>query len=246
MNTAAGKLAGRIAVITGASRGIGAATAKIFAAEGAHVILVARTQGGLEEIDDEIRAARGTATLVPMDLTDYDKIDEMGATIFERYGKLDILIANAGMLGTMGPINHIDPKIWEQTLAVNVTANWRLIRSFDPLLRQSDAGRAIFLTSFAAQVHRAYWGIYATSKAALDMMVMTYAQEILKTNVTANLFNPGKTRTIMRAEAYPGEDPETVKVPEFTASQLVDLVLPSCKLNGEIITAQEPSEEPAD
>ena len=245
MNTAAGKLAGRIAVITGASRGIGAATAKIFTAEGAHVILVARTQGGLEEIDDEIRAARGTATLVPMDLTDYDKIDEMGATIFERYGKLDILIANAGMLGTMGPINHIDPKIWEQTLAVNVTANWRLIRSFDPLLRQSDAGRAIFLTSFAAQVHRAYWGIYATSKAALDMMVMTYAQEILKTNVTANLFNPGKTRTIMRAEAYPGEDPETVKVPEFTASQLVDLVLPSCKLNGEIITAQEPSEEPA-
>ena len=246
MNTAAGKLAGRIAVITGASRGIGAATAKIFAAEGAHVILVARTQGGLEEIDDEIRAAGGTATLVPMDLTDYDKIDEMGATIFERYGKLDILIANAGMLGTMGPINHIDPKIWEQTLAVNVTANWRLIRSFDPLLRQSDAGRAIFLTSFAAQIHRAYWGIYATSKAALDMMVMTYAQEILKTNVTANLFNPGKTRTIMRAEAYPGEDPETVKVPEFTASQLVDLVLPSCKLNGEIITAQEPSEEPAD
>ncbi len=246
MNTAAGKLAGRIAVITGASRGIGAATAKIFTAEGAHVILVARTQGGLEEIDDEIRAAGGTATLVPMDLTDYDKIDEMGATIFERYGKLDILIANAGMLGTMGPINHIDPKIWEQTLAVNVTANWRLIRSFDPLLRQSDAGRAIFLTSFAAQVHRAYWGIYATSKAALDMMVMTYAQEILKTNVTANLFNPGKTRTIMRAEAYPGEDPETVKAPEFTASQLVDLVLPSCKLNGEIITAQEPSEEPAD
>ena len=246
MNTAAGKLAGRIAVITGASRGIGAATAKIFTAEGAHVILVARTQGGLEEIDDDIRAAGGTATLVPMDLTDYDKIDEMGATIFERYGKLDILIANAGMLGTMGPINHIDPKIWEQTLAVNVTANWRLIRSFDPLLRQSDAGRAIFLTSFAAQVHRAYWGIYATSKAALDMMVMTYAQEILKTNVTANLFNPGKTRTIMRAEAYPGEDPETVKAPEFTASQLVDLVLPSCKLNGEIITAQEPSEEPAD
>ena len=242
MNAATGKLAGRIAVITGASRGIGAATAKIFAAEGAHVILVARTQGGLEEIDDEIRAAGGTASLVPMDLTDYGKIDEMGATIFERYGKLDILIASAGLLGTMGPINHIDPKIWEQTLAVNVTANWRLIRSFDPLLRQSDAGRAIFLTSFAAQVHRAYWGIYATSKAALDMMVMTYAQEILKTNVTANLFNPGRTRTTMRAEAYPGEDPETVKSPEFAARQLVELVLPSCKLNGEIFTAEEPSD----
>ncbi|MBT3916186.1 MAG: SDR family NAD(P)-dependent oxidoreductase [Rhodospirillaceae bacterium] len=242
VNAATGKLAGRIAVITGASRGIGAATAKIFAAEGAHVILVARTQGGLEEIDDEIRSAGGTASLVPMDLTDYGKIDEMGATIFERYGKLDILIASAGLLGTMGPINHIDPKIWEQTLAVNVTANWRLIRSFDPLLRQSDAGRAIFLTSFAAQVHRAYWGIYATSKAALDMMVMTYAQEILKTNVTANLFNPGRTRTTMRAEAYPGEDPETVKSPEFAARQLVELVLPSCKLNGEIFTAEEPSD----
>ncbi|MBT7954807.1 MAG: SDR family NAD(P)-dependent oxidoreductase [Rhodospirillaceae bacterium] len=242
VNAATGKLAGRIAVITGASRGIGAATAKIFAAEGAHVILVARTQGGLEEIDDEIRSAGGTASLVPMDLTDYGKIDEMGATIFERYGKLDILIASAGLLGTMGPINHIDPKIWEQTLAVNVTANWRLIRSFDPLLRQSDAGRAIFLTSFAAQVHRAYWGIYATSKAALDMMVMTYAQEILKTNMTANLFNPGRTRTTMRAEAYPGEDPETVKSPEFAARQLVELVLPSCKLNGEIFTAEEPSD----
>lgn len=235
-----GKLAGRIAVITGASRGIGAATAKIFAAEGAQVILVARTQGGLEEVDDEIRAAGGSATLVPMDLTDYDKIDEMGATIYERFGKLDILIANAGMLGTMGPINHIDPQIWEQAMAVNVTANWRLIRSFDPLLRQSDAGRAIFMTSFAAQVHRAFWGSYATTKAALDMMVKTYAQEILKTNVTANLFNPGGTRTKMRAEAYPGEDPETVKSPEFTASQLVDLVLPSFKVNGEIITAEEP------
>jgi NAD(P)-dependent dehydrogenase (short-subunit alcohol dehydrogenase family) len=235
-----GKLAGRIAVITGASRGIGAATAKIFAAEGAQVILVARTQGGLEEVDDEIRAAGGSATLVPMDLTDYDKIDEMGATIYERFGKLDILIANAGMLGTMGPINHIDPQIWEQAMAVNVTANWRLIRSFDPLLRQSDAGRAIFMTSFAAQVHRAFWGSYATTKAALDMMVKTYAQEILKTNVTANLFNPGRTRTKMRAEAYPGEDPETVKSPEFTASQLVDLVLPSFKVNGEIITAEEP------
>ena len=238
-----GKLEGRIAVITGASRGIGAAAAKLFASEGAHVILVARTQGGLEEIDDEIRAAGGTATLVPMDLTDYDKIDEMGATIYERFGKLDILIANAGLLGTMGPINHIDPKMWEQTMAVNVTANWRLIRSFDPLLRQSDAGRAIFMTSYAAQVQRAFWGIYATSKAALDMMVGTYAQEIAQTNVTANLFNPGKTRTSMRAEAYPGENPETVKSPEFTAQQLIDLVLPSCKLNGEFITADEPPEK---
>lgn len=234
-----GKLKGRVAVITGASRGIGAATAKLFAREGAHVILVARTQGGLEEIDDEIRTAGGVATLVPMDLTDYEKIDKMGSAISERFGKLDILIANAGLLGTMGPINHIDPKIWENTMAVNVTANWRLIRSLDPLLRLSDAGRATFMTSAAAHYYRAFWGLYATSKAALEMMVRSYAQEIQKTNVRVNLFNPGRTRTMMRAEAYPGENPEALKVPEIPAEQLINLSLPSCKLNGEIINATE-------
>jgi NAD(P)-dependent dehydrogenase (short-subunit alcohol dehydrogenase family) len=240
LNKTEGKLKNRLAVITGASRGIGAATAKLFAAQGAHVILVARTLGGLEEIDDEIRYKGGVCTLVPMDLTDYNKIDEMGATIFERFGKLDILIANAGLLGTIGPINHIDPHIWEQTFAVNVTANWRLIRSLDPLLRLSDAGRAIFLTSAAAQYHRAFWGLYATSKIALEMIVRTYAQEILKTNVTANLFNPGRTRTKMRAQAYPGEDPNAIKSPEFAAKQLINLAQPNCNLNGEIITADEP------
>jgi NAD(P)-dependent dehydrogenase (short-subunit alcohol dehydrogenase family) len=232
-NKIVGKLENRLAVITGASRGIGAATAKLFAAQGAHVILIARTIGGLEEVDDEIRAQGGIATLVPMDLTDYDKIDEMGLTIFERFGKLDILIANAGLLGTIGPINHINPNVWEQTMAVNVTANWRLIRSLDPLLRLSNAGRAIFLTSAAAQYHRAFWGLYATTKVALEMIVGTYAQEILKTNVTANLFNPGRTQTKMRAEAYPGENPNIIKAPEFVARQLVNL-------NGEIITADEP------
>ena len=239
-NKIEGKLENRLAVITGASRGIGAATAKLFAAQGAHVILVARTIGGLEEIDDEIRAKGGVSTLVPMDLTDYDKIDEMGLTIFERFGKLDILIANAGLLGTIGPINHINPQVWEQTIAVNVTANWRLIRSLDPLLRLSDAGRAIFLTSAAAQYHRAFWGLYATTKVALEMIVSTYAQEILKTNVTANLFNPGRTRTKMRAEAYPGENPNIIKAPEFVAKQLVNLAQQDCNLNGEIITADEP------
>ena len=234
------RLENRLAVITGASRGIGAATAKLFAAQGAHVILVARTIGGLEEVDDEIRAKGGLATLVPMDLTDYDKIDEMGATIFERFGKLDILIANAGLLGTIGPINHINPQVWEQTIGVNVTANWRLIRSLDPLLRLSDAGRAIFLTSAAAQYHRAFWGLYATTKVALEMIVGTYAQEILKTNVTANLFNPGRTQTKMRAEAYPGENPNIIKAPEFVAKQLVNLAQQDCNLNGEIITADEP------
>jgi len=239
-NRKTGVLSGRLAVITGASRGIGAATAKLFATEGAHVILVARTIGGLEEIDDEIRAVGGSVTLVPMDLCNYDKIDEMGASIFERFGKLDILIANAGLLGVVGPINHISPKIWDQTMAVNVTANWRLIRSLDPLLRLSDAGRALFMTSAAAKVHRAYWGLYASSKAALEMIVNTYAQEILQTNVTANLFNPGRTRTNMRAQAYPGEDPNKIKTPDFVVQQLLDLVLPSCTLNGEIINADEP------
>jgi NAD(P)-dependent dehydrogenase (short-subunit alcohol dehydrogenase family) len=239
-NKIVGKLENRLAVITGASRGIGAATAKLFAAQGAHVILIARTIGGLEEVDDEIRAQGGIATLVPMDLTDYDKIDEMGLTIFERFGKLDILIANAGLLGTIGPINHINPNVWEQTMAVNVTANWRLIRSLDPLLRLSNAGRAIFLTSAAAQYHRAFWGLYATTKVALEMIVGTYAQEILKTNVTANLFNPGRTQTKMRAEAYPGENPNIIKAPEFVAKQLVNLAQQDCNLNGEIITADEP------
>ena len=240
LNKTEGKLKNRLAVITGASRGIGAATAKLFAAQGAHVILIARTIGGLEEVDDEIRAQGGIATLVPMDLTDYDKIDEMGLTIFERFGKLDILIANAGLLGTIGPINHINPNVWEQTMAVNVTANWRLIRSLDPLLRLSNAGRAIFLTSAAAQYHRAFWGLYATTKVALEMIVGTYAQEILKTNVTANLFNPGRTQTKMRAEAYPGENPNIIKAPEFVAKQLVNLAQQDCNLNGEIITADEP------
>ena len=234
------KLENRVAVITGASRGIGAATAKLFAKEGAHVILIARTVGGLEEIDDEIRTKGGKATLAPLDLTDFSKIDEIGSTIFQRFGKLDIFVANAGLLGTIGPINHIDPKIWEQTFAVNVTANWRLIRSLDPVLRLSDSGRAIFLTSGATKYHRAFWGLYATSKAALEMMISSYAKEIEKTNMTANLFDPGKTRTKMRAEAYPGEDPKIIKQPEVVAKQLINLVLPTCKLNGEIIRADEP------
>ena len=235
-----GKLKNRLALVTGASRGIGAATAKIFAAEGAHVILVARTIGGLEEIDDEIRAEGGISTLRPMDLTNFDEIDAMGATIYQRFGKLDILIANAGLLGTLGPLNHINPQVWEQTIAVNVTANWRLIRSLDPLLRLSKSGRAIFLTSAAAQYHRAFWGLYATSKAALEMIVRTYAQEISQTNITANLFNPGRTQTKMRAEAYPGEDQSTIKTPEFVAKQLVNLALPKSHINGQIITADEP------
>ena len=235
-----GKLINKLAVVTGASRGIGAATAKYLAKEGAHVILVARTRGGLEEVDDEIRKTGGKATLVPMDLTDYNRIDEMGATIFQRFGKLDILISNAGLLGALGPLSQIDTKVWEQTMAVNVTANWRLIRSLDPLLRLSTSGRAIFLTSSAAQYHRAFWGLYATSKTALEMIVSTYAKETSGSNIAAILFNPGRTRTKMRAQAYPGEDPKTNKRPEFVAQQLVDLITLKGNLNGKVITADEP------
>ena len=230
----------RIALVTGASRGIGAATALKLAALGAHVVLVARTQGGLEEVDDAIRKVGGTASLTPLDLTEFERIDKLSAALYERYKKLDILIGNAGLLGTLGPMGHTDPQIWDQTMAVNVTANWRLIRSMDPLLRQSDAGRAIFLTSTAGQRARAYWGIYAVSKAALEMMINTYAQEIEKTHIRVNLFNPTGTRTGMRAEAFPGEDPMTIQTPEYVADQIVELALPSFTANGETIKATNP------
>ena len=233
-------LDGKLVLVTGASRGIGAATAKLLVKKGAHVILIARTQGGLEELDDHIRRVGGKSTLVPMDLADFEKIDHIGATLFERFGKLDGLVANAGLLGTMGPINHITPKIWDYTMTVNVNANWRLIRSLDPLLRQSDAGRAVFLTSSAARQQRAFWGVYSVSKAALEMMVHTYAKEIENTQILVNLFDPGRTRTNMRAEAYPGENPNILKTPEDVADQIVATVLPSYSLNNQIIVAKEP------
>ena len=239
---AKGILSDRIALITGASRGIGAAMAKRIAAEGAHVILIARTQGGLEEVDDAIRAAGGSATLTPMDLTEMDNIDKLGAALSERFGRLDIVIGNAGLLGTMGPITHLEPKVWEQVMTVNVSANWRMIRSFDPLLRQSDAGRALYFSSAAARAPRAYWSVYAVSKAALEMTVGIYAEETKNPPIRVNLFDPGKTRTLMRAEAVPGEDPDSLKTPEFVAGQIIELVAPSCTKHGEIITALEPDE----
>ena len=233
-------LTDRIALVTGASRGIGSAVSVALGELGAHVVLVARTQGGLEEVDDKIRGVGGTSSLLPLDLTEFDKIDQLGAALFDRYKKLDILIGNAGLLGTLGPIQHLEPKVWEQTLAVNLTANWRLIRSLDPLLRQSDAGRAVFITSTAGQISRPYWGIYAVSKAALEMLVKTYAHEVQKTNVNVNLFNPRGTRTGMRAQAFPGEDPMTLNTPEYIADQIVEMTLPSYSVNGEIITAVNP------
>jgi len=203
-------LKGKVAVVTGASRGTGREIALGLAELGAHVIAVARTQGGLEEIDDEIKKAGGSATLVPLDLKDFAGIDRLGAAIYERWKKLDILVGNAGILGKLSPLGHIDPKVWDDVMAINVTANWRLIRSLVPLLRQSEAGRAIFVTSGLAHRCLAYWGPYSVSKAALEALVKTYAAELQSTKVTANLFSPGATATRMRAQAMPGEDPATL------------------------------------
>ena len=230
-------LSGRVALITGASRGIGRAAALAISRAGAHVILVARTIGGLEEVDDEIKQQGGEATLVPLDLKDFDGLDRMGAAIFERWGKLDVLLGNAGSLGIMTPVAHLQPKTWDELIAVNVSANYRLIRSADPLLQRSDAGRALFISSGVARNPRPFWGGYAASKAALESLVLTYAAECASTDVKANLFNPGATRTKMRAQAMPGEDPMSLPSPEDIAPQIVELLLPSCKKNGELITA---------
>jgi NAD(P)-dependent dehydrogenase (short-subunit alcohol dehydrogenase family) len=227
------RLAGRLALITGASRGLGAATAIAYAKEGAHVVLVARTVGGLEAVDDQVRAVGGQATLVPLDVTDGPGLDRLGAALHERFGRLDILLGNAGVLGTLSPIGHFEPKVFEEVMAVNVTANWRLIRSMDPLLRRSDAGRAIFVTSGASRKILPYWGAYAASKAALDMLVGVYAAEVAHTQVRVNLFNPGPTRTGMRRQAFPGEDEAQQTPPEAHAEALIQLALPSCTMNGE-------------
>lgn len=233
-------LEGRVALITGASRGIGRSLAKAFAAQGAHLILTARTQGALEELDDELRAEGFEApTLVPCDLTDFETIDKIGGAIYERFKKLDVLVGNAGTLGTLAPISHIEPREWQQVLDINLTANWRLIRSMDPLLKASDAGRAIFVTSSVGHQARAYWGTYAVSKAALEMTAGIYAQECAKTNVRVNMINPGGTRTNMRAEALPGEDPETVKTPDTINHLFLELASPACTLNGELIEAEQ-------
>ena len=234
----AGRLAGRVALITGASRGIGEAVARRFAAEGARLVLAARTTGGLEEVDDRIRAECGedaAPTLVTLDLADDDGIERLAAAVAERFNRLDILIGNASLLGTMTPMHQIDAAEWQQVLAVNLTANWRLIRAFDPALRASDAGRAIFVSSDAARGARPYWATYAVSKAALESMVLSWAAENAQTAMRINLIDPGATRTAMRAEAYPGEDPMTLKVPDDVADLFVDLAEPGCTRHGEVV-----------
>ncbi len=227
-------LSDRIAVVTGASRGIGYTLARELAAAGAHVVAVARTTGALEELDDEIRAAGGSATLVPLDITDGDGVDRLGGALYERFGKLDILVGNAGILGPISPLGHVGPKDWDKVMALNVTANWRLIRSFEPLLKLSDAGRAVFLTSGAARNIRAFWGPYAVSKAALEAMVATWAKELEITRVKVNLLNPGPLRTKMRAQAMPGEDADSLDRPIVLVPHLMEMLSPSLEMSGRV------------
>ncbi|ODT76572.1 MAG: oxidoreductase [Pelagibacterium sp. SCN 64-44] len=228
------ELAGKVVLVTGASRGIGYAAGIEAARRGAHVIAVARTVGGLEELDDEIQKLGGSATLVPLDLRDGDAVDRLGAAIFERWGHLDGLVANAGQLGVLSPVAHIKPDDFDKVLAVNVTANYRLLRSVDLLLRQAEAGRAVFVSSSSARSARPYWGLYAASKAALDALVKSYAGEIVQTKVRANVFYPGAVRTALRAKAMPGENPETLPPPADIAPRLVDLLSPALDEQGRL------------
>ncbi|UYN99852.1 MAG: SDR family NAD(P)-dependent oxidoreductase [Devosia sp.] len=228
------ELAGKVVLVTGASRGIGYAAGLEAAKRGAHVIAVARTVGGLEELDDEIQGGGGSTTLVPLDLRDGEAVDRLGAAIFDRWGRLDGLIANAGQLGVLSPVSHIKPDEFDKVLAVNVTANYRLLRSLDLLLRQSEAGRAVFVSSSAARSARPFWGLYAASKAALDALAKSYAGEIAQTRVKANVFYPGAVRTAMRAKAMPGENPDTLPAPAEIAPKLLDLLDPGLDENGRL------------
>jgi len=230
------RLQDRLALITGATRGIGAAVAKRLAAEGAHVILVGRTQGALEELDDEIGVAGGKATLVPLDLRKFDDIDRMGLGLHERFGTLDIVLGNAGVLPYLAPTGHLEPTIWQEIIDVNLTANWRLIRSLDPLLRRSDAGRAIFTTCAAGREAGAYWNAYAAAKAGLEALVRSYAAEVSNTPIRANLVDPGPVHTKLRNNAFPGEDKTRLRKPEDVTDVFLAAVSPDCARNGEIFT----------
>ena len=224
----------RTVLITGASRGIGRAAATAFAREGAHLILVARTRAGLEEADDEVRKGGGTATLVVLDLKDGEKVDALGPSLFARFPHLDVFVANAGILGPITPVSHVPDKDWAEVLALNLTANWRLMRTLEPLLKRSAAGRAIFVTSGAAANPRAYWGPYAASKAGLEALVKSWAAELANTPVRINLLSPGRVRTGMRAKAFPGEDPSTVPTPDDIAGRFIDLAAPELTETGQV------------
>lgn len=229
----------RVALVTGASRGIGYFTALELAKAGAHVIACARTVGGLEELDDAIKAVGGSATLVPFDLADMAAIDKLGGAIHERWGKLDILVANAGVLGTISPIGHVEAKVFEKVMTINVTATWRLIRSVEPLLVKSDAGRALIISSGAAHKCRPFWGPYSASKAAVEALARTWAHETQRLPLRILSVDPGPTRTAMRAQAMPGEDPATVPHPSEVAAALMSLVGPEQTETGKLFIVRE-------
>ncbi|HBR67848.1 MAG TPA: oxidoreductase [Rhodospirillaceae bacterium] len=230
-------LKGKIALVTGASRGIGAAVALAYARAGAHVILLARTQGALEEVDDKIRAAGGSATLMPMDLRKLADIDKLGPAIFEKFGRLDIFVGNAAVLGTLTPAHQVNPKDWEKVFDINLTANVRLIKTLDPLLRASEAGRVIFTTSGLAEMVLAYWAPYSASKAALNMLGKVYAAETEQTGMKVNLVDPGIVDTAMLAEAFPGGYGGEMKKPEDVVGAYLELAAPGCKRHGEVVCA---------
>jgi NAD(P)-dependent dehydrogenase (short-subunit alcohol dehydrogenase family) len=234
MTDSAGPLANRIALVTGATRGIGQALALALARAGAHVVATGRTQGALEELDDAVRAAGSTATLVPLDMRDYPGIYRLAKALDERHQRLDVLVGNAAIVGQRSPLGHVDPSAWDEAMAVNVTANYHLIRAMDPLLRRAEAGRAVFMTSGAATHARAYSGPYSVSKAALNVLAQTYAAETDSTPVRVNLFNPGPTRTRMRAQVMPGEDPMTLPTPEQVAETILPLCLQSLSQTGKL------------
>jgi NAD(P)-dependent dehydrogenase (short-subunit alcohol dehydrogenase family) len=231
------RLTDRIALITGASRGMGRAVALAFAGEGAHVLLLARNLKALEEVDDKIRKCGGKATLIPLDLADGKAIDALGPALYERFGRLDVLVGNAAILGRLSPLTHVPAEHWERTFAVNVTANWRLIRTLDPLLRRSESGRVIFVTSGVARSARAYWAPYSVSKAALEALARTYANETSDSAIKVNLIDPRATATRMRAEAYPGEDQATLRTPEEVAERFVALAMADWMETGQIVEA---------
>ena len=233
------RFAGKTVLITGASRGIGRAAALAFAREKAHLVLIARTRGGLEDVDDEVRAAGGTATLIEMNLADEAKVDALGPSLFERFPHLDVMVANAGILGTLTALPHVSDADWSQVLNTNLSANWRLIRTLDPLLRRAMAARAVFLTSNSARSCRAYWGPYAVSKAGLEALVKVYANELASTSVRVNSLDPGATRTAMRAKAMPGEDPMSLPDPAALAPIILSMALPSFMMTGTVVRASE-------
>jgi len=232
-----GILAGGVAVVTGASRGLGAAAAVALAEAGAHVVLVARTVGGLEAVDDRIRAVGGSATLVPFDLAEHDKIDGLAASLYARFGRTDVIVGNAGMLGSLTPVAHLDPKTWDKLLAVNLTANVRLIRAFEPLLRRAEAGRAIFVTADVARRPEAYWGPYAATKAGLEALTRCWAAELERTTVRINLLDPGAVSTGLRSQAFPGEPAGHATDPVKLGPIFLDLASPACRRHGQVVSA---------